>query len=48
MAKNSKNKILNSLQGTVVSYKNPTSPVGQGDWELLKNKKQVKTVPNHK
>ena len=28
-------KILKSLRGSVLSYENPTEPVGEEDWEVL-------------
>lgn len=29
-------EVLKSLRGSVVSYQNPTEPVGEDDWEVLK------------
>jgi len=29
-------EILKVLRGSVLKYKNPTEPVGSGDWESLK------------
>lgn len=31
-----KKPLLSSLRNTVLSYKNPTEPVGENDWEILK------------
>jgi prevent-host-death family protein len=28
-------QVLQSLKGSVISYVNPTQPVGENDWEIL-------------
>lgn len=30
------NDVLKSLRGTVISYKDPTKPVAEEEWEVLK------------